>query len=213
MAVGSAYLFLLGLASGIAFLALTSYRHVSPRWLKWVLIASGALLMSRYVMTAVWPNVGGVVAIFLELWWVIGSVGLTLPGVFAIDQLIRHPAMTPSKLLRWYALFLLVNGVALIGMALVPKKFWFVFVQLTYIIFLIGLVGVCLLLRRKIPSRLIQRASLGLALSYGYLGLSILIVTLGLGQGDERVFLYPEMLVLFALWYAYETSARLQQSV
>ena len=204
------HLFLLGLASGMALVALTSYRHLSPPWLKWLLIASGTLLISRYVMTAWWLDAGEAAAIVLYYVWVVSSIGLTLPGVCAIDQLIRHPAMTPKKLLRWYVLLPLADGIALFGMTLVPNHIWLVLVCVVHLVFFSGFVGVCVLLRRNISSPPIQRALLGLAFSYGFLGLNVFMATLG--RWDERLFLYPEMLALLAIWYAYDTSARLQQA-
>lgn len=128
-------------------------------------------------------------------------IGLTLPGVFAIDQLIRHPAMTPKKLLRWYAPFFVAYGVALLS-----ETFLLVVVEA---IFSFGFACVCLMLRRKIPSPPIQRALLGLALSYGYVGLVVLAVPFARWSG--RMFLYSEMVASLALWYAYETGAALQQ--
>ena len=50
------YLFLLGLDMGISLLTITSYRHVSPRWLKWLLIASGLFVISRYVTMALFTS-------------------------------------------------------------------------------------------------------------------------------------------------------------
>ena len=226
MAATGASLFLLGLASGFALLAISAYRHVSPAWLKWLLIASAMLLIGRYVLTIWWPTLGEMAYFMVTDWlgkggeaaffllyccWVVSSIGLTLPGVFAIDQLIRHPAMTPKKLFRWYLLFPLANGAALVGLARGVNSFWMIFVDTVFLIFLIGFVGVCVMLWRKIPSPPIQRALLGLALAYGYLGLDILLGAL-LGRWHETALLYSEMAALLALWYAYETSASLQRS-
>lgn len=185
---GSLDLFLLGLASGVTLLTITGYRRVSPPWLRWLLIASGLLLMSRYVTMAL-----VITSPHQEL---VRFVGLTLPAGFAVDQLIRHPAMTPQKLLRWYVPIAIVGGVALMwhSMALV----------LVEMVFFIGFVGVCLILIRKIPVPPVRRALSVLALAYGCLGLDS-VIRLGIP--------YHEMAALLALWYAYETSARLQQSI
>ena len=129
------------------------------------------------------------------------SIGLTLPAVFAIDQLIRHPAMTPNKLLKWYAPFPIIQGAALMGPTTVSI--------IVEGLFLIVVVGACLMLWRKIPSAPIQRALLVLALAYGCLGVSVLLAGCGTGY---TLLLYAEMVALLALWYAYETSARLQQA-
>lgn len=147
------------------------------------------------------PHPGSVSVVWGFVAWMARSIGLTLPAVFAIDQLIRHPAMTPHKLLRWYAPFPIIQGAALMGPAIAPIA--------VEVIFLIGFVGVCLMLWRKIPSWPIQRALLGLVFAYGYLGVSVFLVGCGTGY---TLLLYAEMVALLALWYAYETGARLQQA-
>ncbi len=218
----SLYVFLLGLASGIALLAITAYRHVSPAWLKWLLIAMGLFVLSRYVAMAcfttpdapqrVWP---------LRYCWFATSVGLTLPSVLVIDQLLRHPAMSPKKLLIWFCPFLLVHSaVILFGDATpVPDRivgwmprlspFWQGLLSLTQAVFVIGFVGICLALVRKFRSRPIQTALLWLAMAHVYLGVDG--VLLAMGRWYVRPFLFSEMLTLLALWHAYDTSARLQR--
>lgn len=166
---------------------MTAYARVSPFWLRALLWASGLLLVSRYILGAN-PKSS-------EALWTASSIGLTLPGVVAIDQLIRHPAMTPKKLLRWYALFLVVDGAlcALTGIA-------------GHVVAMIGLcigiIGFCVLFIRKIPSLSIQKPLLVLAVSYGSLGLSLPSI-----WWSTTAWLYAEMATLFALWYAYDTSA------
>ena len=49
---GALYLFLLGLASGLALLTASAFRKVSPAWVRWLLLACGALVISRYVAMA-----------------------------------------------------------------------------------------------------------------------------------------------------------------
>ncbi len=197
-------LFLLGLMSGVALLALSAYRRASPFWLKWLLIATGAALIFRYVLMAIAalsPEAP------LQPWtarglWMIRFVGLTLPAVCAIDQIIRHPAMSPQKLLRWYGAALLVVGAALCS------NTWLL--PLAQLLFLAGLVGGCVALARKIPSWPIQRALAGLSLAYGLLLADSLLLLLGWASRSPDP-LYPELAALLGLWYAYETAAALQQ--
>ena len=47
--------------------------------------------------------------------WLAGLIGLTWPVMAAVDQLVRHPAMTPKKLALWYAPFLVCSLVAIVG--------------------------------------------------------------------------------------------------
>jgi len=198
------HVFLLGLATGLAVLTLTAYRHVSPLWLTWLLMTTGLLVISRYAMMA--AHMSAVITMPLSCVWLIGFVGFTLPATFAVDHVIRHPAMTPRTLLRWYVPLPVVAGVAFIS------GFGYLLVLLQAAACL-GLAGLCLMLLLKIPSLPIRRALLGLVLAYGYLGLdSLLIVSQPLDlQPLPLDLLCPEMVALAALWYAYESSARLQR--
>ncbi|MBI4003930.1 MAG: hypothetical protein HY353_02815 [Candidatus Omnitrophica bacterium] len=218
---GGVYLFFLGLACGIALLTATSYRRVSPRWLRWLLIVSGVFVMSRYATMALFTATEAP-RHFLALrpCWFATSIGLTLPSVFALDQLLRHPAMTPRKLLIWFSPFLAVYGLVLLfaGVTLVPDRLvgwalhlgsgWQVLLSLTQGVFVIGFIGISVMLMRKIPAAPIRLALLGLAAGQAYLGLDGLLQALG--RWYFRPFLYSEMLMLLALWHAYETSAKLQ---
>ena len=187
-------------------------------------MASGLLLIIRYVM------IMHVMTMLEQTWWLdyltdmrqytwwsVGSIGFTLPGIFAVDQLIRHPAITPKKLLRWYLLFLLAEATTVV-ITIVGTIGWSFAAQLVLLIgFAGGFVGVCVLLARKVPSAPLRRALGGLALSYGYLGARVLLLfPLGAALGQRwinTIAFSSEIAALLALWYAYETSARLQQAV
>lgn len=183
-------LFLLGFAGGLALLTVTSFRRVSPSWLQWLLMAVGLFTIGRYVtmaLASMFPE-QSLPRWLSSSWGLVKFVSFTLPAVFAVDQMLRHPAMTPKRLLRWYVPLPLVAAVGAawghrVLMAIQTAS-------------LVGVAGVCVLLMRKIPSPPIRRALLGLALGCGYLGV------------DNR--LYPELLALAAIWHAYETSASAQ---
>ncbi len=218
------YVFLLGLASGIALLPLTAYRRVSPRWLKWLLVASGGLVLSRYITMALFTSFDAPQRLWsLRHCWFATSVGLTLPSVFAIDQLVRHPAMSPKKLLRWFSPFLVAYGCVILfaPMTVEPDRVsgwtphlagnWQRLLGLVQGTFVISFISICVLFIRKIPSRPIQTALAGLLVAHLYLGVDGLLLVCG--RWYFRPFLYSEMLTLLAIWYAYETSARLQNSI
>lgn len=215
--MGSGYLFFLGLASGVALLAMSAYRRVSPRWLKWALMASGLLVISRYVTLALFTADDAPQRFWaLRHCWFGSAIGLAFPSVFAVDQLVRHPAMTPKKLLTWVVPFLVAFGAIMIfgdftaardpvaGWALHLNRPWRVVAAGVEAVFVIGFIGMCGLVMHKIPVRSIRLALLGLIAGYAYLGLDGLI--LALGGWYFRPFLYSEMATLFALWHAYETS-------
>ena len=216
------YLFLLGLASGCALLTITSYRHVSPTWLKWLLIVSGVFVISRYVTMALFtmPHASQYVWSLRHCWFAT-SVGLTLPSVFAVDQLLRHPAMSPRKLLRWFSPFLASYAALILFATMRPapdrvvgwmpqlSSGWLWLISITQALFVLLFIGLCALFMHKVPSRPIRLALLGLVFAHAYLGLDG--VLLALGRWYFRPFLFSEMLTLLALWHAYETSACLQQ--
>lgn len=215
------YLFLLGLASGVVLLAMSAYRRVSPRWLKWALMASGLLVISRYVTLALFTNPDAPNRLWaLRHCWFGSAIGLSFPSVFAIDQLLRHPAMTPKKLLGWVAPFLVAFGAIILFGTLTPAPDpllgwtlhlttpWRVFASVIQETFVMGFIGIGVLLMRKIPSRSIQLALLGLIVGQAYLGLDGLL--LALGGWYVRPFLYSEMVMGLALWHAYETAFTVQ---
>lgn len=185
--------FFLGFACGAAVLPITAYRHVSPVWLRILLIATGLGMMSRYASMALFADsMAGQPA---RIVWYSGYAAIVLPAVFAVDQLLRHPAMTPRKLLIGLLPFLLVYAVAvLIG----RPKLILVVQCLLSALFATG----CVYFIRKIPVRPIRTALGLLAFALGCLGISPLIA-------DAPLF--PEMFVLFCVWYAFETALAQQR--
>lgn len=216
------YVFLLGLASGVALLTITSFRRVSPRWLKWLLIATGLFVISRYVTLALYTTLDAPTRVWplLRHCWFASSVGLTLPSIMVIDQLLRHPAMSPRKLLLWFAPFLAIYGavIALAPVTPVPDRVvgwtlrlapgWRMLLSIAQGLFVVGFVGIGALLMRKVPSAPIRLALLGVMCGHVYLGVDG--VVLALGRWYFRPFLFSEIVALLAIWHAYDTSGRLQ---
>lgn len=189
--------FILGFAGGVALLTLLAYRRVSPPWLRWLLIATGALMIARYVTMARLPDDEALQPMGALRWlWVAGAVGLTLPSVFAVDQMVRHPAMTPKKLLRWYAPLLVLYGASLLA----PGRPWMA--PAVTGLFVLALLWVCGLLARQLPDGRIRRALLGLSLASCVFAGAGLVVAFG--HGRLPLLLATEMLTLLALWYAYD---------
>ncbi len=218
--VAGGYLFLLGLAFGFALLALTAYARVSPRWLRWLLMAVGLFVAGRYVAMACFALAQTPERVWAlrRLWF--GSVaGLTLPSIFAVDALIRHPAMTPKKLLLRFSPFLaaytalilfghttpIADRVAGWAVSLTPG--WRVFLSSVQTLFVLGFLGLCVRLVWKIPVPAIRTALLMLAAAHSYLALDGLLVATG--RWYVRPFLYSEMLTLLALWHAFQTAEKL----
>ena len=217
-----AYLFLLGLASGIAALTISAFQRVSPPWLKGLLAASGLFVISRYVALALFATAESPDRVWA--WrhcWFATSLALPLQSAFAVDQLLRHPAMSPKKLLAWLAPFLIAYSAVIlfagvtpapdrvVGWSLRLEPWWQRLLSATHGLFVMGFLGAALLLMRKVPSRPIRVALLGLALGIGALALDG--VLLALGGWYFRPYLYSEMLALFAIWHAFETGAALQR--
>lgn len=214
------YLFLLGLAAGIAILTITGYFRMSPPWVRWLLTACGAFVMFRYVAMFVYatmPDPGQ--AGWVRHCWYATSLALPLQTAFATDQLIRHPAMTPRKLLTWCAPFvLLYAAVILFGRSVpVPDRIvgwtlrlaqpWQSLLSLTHVAFVVGYVGIAALLFRKIPVAAI-RAELGI-LMLAQLLLAADGLVLAFGGWYFRPYLFTEMFALVAVWHAHRTAASL----
>ena len=219
-----AYVFLLGLSSGVTLLSLTAYRRISPPWLKWSLLVTGCFTFSRYVTMALFAGSPDPQRVwFLRPCYFATSIGLPLPSAFAVDQLLRHPAMTPKKLLRWCSPFLIASlaGMFLSSATPIPDRimgwmphlnpgwqWWFVFIHGSFVIVFIGMI---LTIWPKVPSPRVRLALLGLTLGHSALALDGLLRLLGVWY--FRPFLYSEMLTLIAIWHAYETSVELQQNI
>jgi len=214
------YLFLLGFASGLALLAAASFRHVSPRWLQWLLTATACLVISRYVTMALFTAPEAFRRFWPLRWlWFTGPVALTLPGVFAMDQLLQHPAMSPKTILRWYAPFLAVYAVVLIfgvgPTAEVPEAWntsvspvWRMILSTAHGIFTLAFLAACVVLVRKPLAGRARLALLGLAAAYLYLAFDG--VLLAFNGWYFRPFLFSEMVALVAIWNAFDTAASLR---
>ncbi len=217
------YVFLLGLTAGLAILAMTAYGRTSPRWLRFLLFAAGLLALGRYLALFLFttPQAPQQFSIFGHLWFGT-SIGLTLPSVFAVDQLLRHPAMTPAKLLRRFSPFCIVSlSVILLGAyTIVPDPAvgwairltlpWRIVLSLVQAIFVVGFITLCAMALRKPIPRPARAALLTLIVAHVYLGLDGLL--LALRQWYFRPFLFSEMIALLALWYAFETADALQRA-
>jgi hypothetical protein len=211
------YLAALGLAAGLAVLAITAYTAVGPSWLRWSLIASGALAIGRYAtMTAFATSAAPEQLAGLQRFWFGTSIGLTWPTAVAMDQLVRHPAMTPKKLFTFYAPFLAVYLAVLAAGTLVQQTDPIVAVSPELVGWGRGLiivaqsafVGLVLWmggrLVRKLPAGRTRLAVALLMAAHAYLGLDG--VVLALGGWYVRPFLYSEMLALAAIWFALDTA-------
>ncbi|HAM40971.1 MAG: hypothetical protein A3I71_00445 [Omnitrophica WOR_2 bacterium RIFCSPLOWO2_02_FULL_63_16] len=167
----------------MAILTITAYRRVSPRWLRALLVVSGLLLLSRYIALASFTPEES----WVRWWRFVRGVGLTLPGIFAVDQLVRHPAITPKTLLRWYSPWAIAYGVALL------TPWWQGSTSVLIGLFTLALLWICCLIIRKLPDRRVRIALAGLCLACLLMSFSD--------------WLFAEMLVLLAIWNAFETSA------
>lgn len=217
------HLFLLGLASGLTVLTLTAYRRVSPNWLKGLLIVTGLFMMSRYLTMALFTSPEAPQRFWtLRYCWFASLIGLTLPSVVVIDQLVKHPAMSPKKLLVWLSPFLAIWAAVILFGHIIPRSDpllgWTVHLSTgwqwvasgAHTVFIVGFLIICVMIMLKFPSRPIRIALLGLTVGFGYLGVNGLLFALGDSSVGQS--LYPEMVTLLAIWNAYETADTLQHT-
>lgn len=209
------YFFLLGLSTGLVVLTLSACRRVSPAWLRGLLVLTGLFIASRYVAMALFAAADDP----HQVWrwrhsWFATSLGLPLAASFAVDQLIRHPAMTPMKLLRWLAPFLVVYVAIIVaapitaspdrvaGWTLHLPAGWQRLLGLTHLLFTALFLTVTVLLMRKIPSTPIRIALGGLAAGFVLLAIDGLLSALGVWY--FRPYLFSELITLFAIWHAFD---------
>ncbi len=211
------YLVLLGVGLGLAALAMTGYSWVSPRWLRLTLLVAGLLVSARYlVMAHLSLSPVGQALGPLDRLWLGSSIGLTWPGVVAIDQLIRHPAMTPERLLKSFSPFLLVYTLVmvagpmdlradpLIGVSPHLLGWARILLIVTQSAFVALLMWFTMQVMRKVPASRTRTAVFGLM--GGYLALAVDGVIRSTGLWYVRPFLFSEFLLLLALWFAFDTA-------
>jgi hypothetical protein len=147
----------------------------------------------------------------LRACWFGTSIGLTLPAVVAMDQLVRHPAMTPKKLLQGYAPFAAAYLAAILlgsyelaadplagqSPRLVGWGRWLL--VLTHSVFVAGFVWLAAMVCRKVPVPRIRLALGVLMAAYAYLWLDGVL---------QRPGLSSELLAMGALWFALEMARR-----
>ena len=97
--------YLLGLASGVALLPVLAFCQISTGWVRGLLIVGQALAAFSHALTASLGADPAVEAWAARIGWA-AAAGTVAVSAFAVDQLLRHPAMTPRRLLLWIAPFL-----------------------------------------------------------------------------------------------------------
>ena len=205
--VAAWHLVALGLALGCTVVAMTAYLSVSPAWLRGLLLGSGVLAAGRYVSMAVLAVNGSAGANWLVTHaWFGTSIGLTFPAAVALDQLVRHPAMTPQKVLRVYAPFFAADVLVLLfgrvqvaldpvaGVDVALLGLWNWLLVASQALFVLGVLWLGAALITKIPIRRIQLALAVLMGAYAALGLNV------------RPVLWSEMAACLALWFALDTA-------
>lgn len=190
--------FFFGLGVGLILLLSSALRAVSPRWLRLFLI--GCLL----------PQAAGYLFHIPHL-FMPASAGLLLCSIFAVDQLIRHPAMSAKKLLVWCSPVLVFTAATCLALWLAAQwisPWWQA--RLTESVVVLGGAGfigwVCLLLA-KVPSAAMRRALIMLAAAHALQAGAVFFFAWTTGR---LVTLHADLALLLALWHAYDTACGLQ---
>ena len=181
--------FLPGIACGMSLVLLTSFRTISTREIRWVLIACGLLLVSRYISLASTSPRYILGAEWFRLLEIERTLGLWVPYAISLDQVLRHPAMTPKRVLRGCVVVSLIYLLA----SYLPVPLISIALET---LLALGLVGFGLFLARKIP-----------ALREGLVPLVFGTVCLSL----VRLGFVFELACLWFLWDTIDTARRLQQ--
>lgn len=199
--------FLAGLGCGFTLLVASALRPVSPRWLRvlllcLMLVQAAWYLLSLLASPAVWLP-------WSEPLWLLTATGLLVSSVFAIDQLLRHPAMSPRRLLRWCSPLLIVAIVAA-PLLRYPPLIPFLGRALLYLgVYMLGSLGFSiwmLVLFPKIPSRVMRGAVCLLAAAHAMRAGEILY---GLWRVGIPAIVHADLFLLMSLWYAYDLAYRL----
>ena len=216
--MASVYLFLLGLSAGLTLVTISASHRLSPSWLKWLLVAAGAFIISRYVTQALFASTLSVERVWgFRRCWFATSLGFPLLAACAVDQLIRHPAMTPKKLLTWLSPFLAIYGAIILfaPMTATPDQVagwtvhlppvWQRLLGMTHLVYTACFIAVCVMVMGKIPSPPIRIALAGLIGAFLLLSLDGVLAAFHIRY--FRPYLFSELVMLLALWHAFETAA------
>jgi len=211
------HLFELGFAGGVSVLAASAYCAVSPRWLRGLLLACAALVIARYATLAALATATGLGGLAPWHRLYLGSaIGLTFPGVVALDQLIRHPAMTPKKLVTWYAPFcaiyafimlcgpLAITGDIVSGVQPHLAGWAAVMLGATQSAFVLGFLWLAWQAARRFPIATTRRAIFGLMAAYLCLGIEGVLVAIG--DRPTHRFVVTEIVASLAIWFALDTA-------
>lgn len=189
--------FFAGLGCGLTLLLAAAIRPVSPRWLKQLLIGLLLLQGASYLLPVLTQTMT--------------STGLLLCSVFAVDQLIRHPAMSAKQLLVWCSplivFALATTAVLLFAPDKIPPLWRSCFLLGIPVLGSAGFALWVLLLFPKIPSREMRRA-LGLLAAAHTLQAGAFLFSLW--QAGLPAAFHTDLLLLIALWHAYDTAYALQ---
>ena len=210
------YVFTLGVAAGLTLVIMGAYGRLSPRWLQVLLLASGALLAARYIgLTFLFVAPHEIPTQLLGIVWRSAPISFLLSSAVAVDQLLRHPAMTPKKLVRWMSPFLfafalisllaptVLAGDPRVGWALCLPSLWGVALVAVQGVVAVVILGLGIFLARKIPSKPIIEALL-------LIGMAQAMWTCAIAGTGLRCTTAPpapltgDLLLLVALWYAFD---------
>ena len=186
--------FLLGFSVGVCLLPLAASHRASPTWIRGVVAGVTLFIMARYLAIAADLTAPGWSLPLLAF----PTAGTAFVGVLAVDQLIRHPAMSPRRLVAWCALALAAHLALLAGG-------W----RWAALALLLAFSGACggasLVFARAIPDRRIRAALLGVG------GAQVVVIAaslLVLKHGQLAPTLIAAMVANLAAWQALESSGR-----
>ena len=211
-------MFLLGLAAGMVILDMTVYWKLSPRWLRRLLLALAAFTGSRYLTMALFAHTTNPQRWwFLRHCWMASSIGLTVPSVLVLDQLLRHPSWSAKKVLQYFSPFIAVYLAVIIFGRFSPSTdpslgslqpaltgAWPGVIAVVQSVFVLGFVTLCALILTQVRSRRVRTAVIGLLVAHLYLGVDG--VMLATGHAYFRPFLFSEIVALAAIGHAFDVA-------
>jgi hypothetical protein len=196
--------FTAGLSTGLALMLLLSFRPLSPRWLRWNLYLDG-LFLAAFSATR-----GAVEATaYAQYSSFVLTLSLALPSLFAIDQLVRHPAMRLQRLSMAASIAFLVIVLCYVLEGFTQARLWGRLSLVWGACVALAIAFMAVRFLKSVPHPTVKAALGGLVLGLAAITAHHL---LNLAGTAPEALMLLEPLAIFLIWFGFDKIPQAQQA-